>query len=288
MLFPKEAALKMTLRLSKKAAWMNNLSRHPLNRFAVTRTIHNFSHSSTNNFRIISYQAKLLCRFKAYHFATKPTPIGSHTEESSFDVPPATYPMASTAPTSEDVKYLKTIASDSIAELNSILRHGDFSALSSLMLSHGCKCYWRDHLGLTDTKFLTLAGVDDIATFLKTNKYSIRCIALDNKQKLGVGSVDPMGKIKSIQAFITFENTIGTGRGVITWVRDTYENDDWRIFTIFTSLHGLKHFPGVTGETRPLFAVPEDADSKMTWKEYRKRKHNFEDEDPAVLIVGKI
>jgi hypothetical protein len=259
----------MALRLSKKAVWMNNLSRHPLNRFAVTRTIHNFSHSSTNNFRIISYQAISLCRFKAYRFATKPAPTGSHSEESSFDVPPATYPTASTAPTS-------------------ILRHGDFSALSSLMLSHGCKCYWRDHLGLTDTKFLTLAGIEDIATFLKTNKCSIRRIALDNKQKLEVGSVDPMGKIKSIRAFITFENTIGRGRGVITWVRDTYENDGWRIFTIFTSLDGLKNFPWVTGETRPLFAVPEDVDSKMTWKEYRKRKHNFENEDPAVLIVGKI
>jgi hypothetical protein len=278
----------MTLRLSKKALWMNNLSRHPLNRFAVTRTIHNFPHSSANNPRSISYQAKSLCRSKAYLFAKKPAPIGSRSEESSFDVPPATYPMASTAPASEDIKYLKTIASDSIAKLNSILRHGDFSTLSSLMLSHGCKCYWRDHLGLTDTKFLTLAGVEDIATFLKTNKCSIRCIALDDKQKLGVGSVDPGGKIKSIRAFITFENTIGRGRGVVTWVRDTYENDDWRIFTIFTSLHGLKNFPWVTGETRPLFAVPEDVDSKMTWKEYRKRKQNFENEDPAVLIVGKI
>jgi hypothetical protein len=206
--------------------------------------------------------------------------------ETSVNIPLASYPRASSAPAPKSPEAIRNIASQSISQLNAVLESKNYAALSSLMLSSGC--YWRDHLALESTKFSVLIGVGQILDFISRNggQCRIRKFALENGKEVVVGGIDPMKTIKSIRALITFETAEAMGRGVINWVQDVENGDQWKVFTIYTAVQDLKNFPFMNGDERRLFADPHDIYKTTNWKEYRDDKLSFKDEDPAVLIVG--
>jgi hypothetical protein len=205
-------------------------------------------------------------------------------KESSFELPAASYPLPSAAPLPQSDAELDGIARSCIDSLNSMLDIKDYSQLISLMASTS---YWRDHLCLSNTKFSTLSGAKEIISFIKKpgKQCNIKSFALGDK-KPGIANVDPIGKIKCILVHITLQNKIGNGRGIMRLIQDVENGDEWRIYTMFTTLRDLTDTPFLTGSKRPFHAAPEAA-GNLSWGEYHERKKNFIDQEPAVLVVGE-
>lgn len=217
-----------------------------------------------------------------------PSPIEPALKDSSFNVPTASYPKASTVPIPALPEEILKIATHGIDDLNRVLESQNYSTLYSLLLSSGG--YWRDHLGLSSKKFTTLSGAREIVNYIEASgeKCNILKFALEGNKGPVLGKLDIAGTIASIQVYVIFETQIATGRGLITWIQDVDDGDRWKIFTIFTTLDELKGFPFATGETRPLYANPHDVNDTKNWKDYREEELEFKDAEPAVLIVGMI
>jgi hypothetical protein len=216
----------------------------------------------------------------------RPFPVEPALRDSSFNIPTSSYPSPSTAPVPERPEDLRRIAAHGIDDLNRVLTSRNYSTLYSLLLSSGS--YWRDHLGLSNTKFSTLTGAKEIVNFIEENgqRCAIQKFALEENKEPILGNINPAGTVPSIQAFITCETEIAKGRGLVTWVQDVEDGDRWKIFTIFTTLETLKQFPFKTGNERPLYASSNAVDDIKNWKDYRSENLDFKDAEPAVLIVG--
>ncbi|KAH8796100.1 hypothetical protein F5882DRAFT_320678 [Hyaloscypha sp. PMI_1271] len=204
-------------------------------------------------------------------------------KESSFELPAASYPSPSAAPLPQSDDELQGIARSCIDSLNSMLNTKGYSQLISLMASTS---YWRDHLCLSNTKFSTLFGAEEVISFIQKRgkQCNIKSFALGDK-KPEIVNVDPIGKVKCILVYIKFQNKIGNGRGILRLIQDVENGDEWRIYTMFTTLRDLTDTPFLTGSKRPFHAVPEAA-GNLSWGEYHERKKHFIDQEPAVLIVG--
>jgi hypothetical protein len=189
--------------------------------------------------------------------------VEPHLSESSYDVPIASYPQAGTASLPTSSTEIHEIASKYIQNLNSMLAQKNYSLLSSLMTSTS---YWRDHLCLSPTKFSTLHGPKEVLALLHPTS-NITSFSLDPTKVPEITNLDPNGKIKCLQGFIVFETKTGSGRGVVRLLQDVENGDEWRIYTMFTTLADLKETPFLTGETRPFHAVPDEVPGTMNWKE---------------------
>jgi hypothetical protein len=205
-------------------------------------------------------------------------------KESSFDLPAASYPTPSAALLPQSADELQAIAAKCINGLNSMLESKDYSQLHSLVASTS---YWRDHLGLSNTNLSTLHGAKQIVSFIRETgeECNIKSFSLGDK-KPEIANIDPVGKVKCLLVHITFQNKIGEGRGVMRLLQDAENGDEWRIYTMFTTLRDLTDSPFLTGIKRPFHAVPDSA-GDMSWGQYSEQKKNFMGTEPAVLIVGK-
>jgi hypothetical protein len=207
-------------------------------------------------------------------------------QESSYNVPPAAYPKASKAPIPSSAVEIKKIVERSVDGLNYILEKQNYEGLSDLM----ALTYWRDHLGLLNTGMTTLYGPAEVISFIQQNggKCNIKRFALEAGKEATIANLDPKGTVKCLQAYITFETEDGNGRGVMRLVQDVEIGDEWRIYTVFTTLNELKAHPWMTGYTRPYHAMsPEIFPEGMNWKEAREEQRDFKHDEPTVLIVGK-
>ncbi len=206
-----------------------------------------------------------------------------HLKETTFDVPLASYPKPSSLPLPSSLEEIKEIVGKSIHELNSILQSREYSCLATIFASTS---YWRDHLGLSKTKFSTLNGPEEIIALIKTDGKECNITSLKVSGTPEVASIDPKGTVKCLMSFITFETQAGSGRGIVRLIRDVENADEWRIYVIFTTLSDLKATPFLTGQERPENAKPDDAPENENWLEWWQRKREFLDEEPTVVIVG--
>jgi hypothetical protein len=122
-------------------------------------------------------------------------------KQTSFDLPAAPYPTPSTAPLPQTEDELIIIAQKCVNLLNSMLETKDYSLILSMMASTS---YWRDHLGLSNTKFSTLFGAREIIDFIQETgkECNIRSFALELK-KPEIANVDPAGSVKCLMVHIT-------------------------------------------------------------------------------------
>jgi hypothetical protein len=213
--------------------------------------------------------------------------IEPHLTETSFNIPTAVYPKISTALFPESVVVIRDIVTKKLKNLNTVLETRDFEQLRGLL---GSSSYWRDHLGISATKYSTLVGPDEIIGFIQNSgdECTIANFEIESKKEPQASSVDPRGTIKCLQSYITFETASGRGRGLVKLLQDVESNDEWRIFAMFTTLYELKDFPPANEYTRRFHSKPDGVPEAMNWKEYRDEQREFQNEEPAVLIVGKI
>ncbi|XMA16827.1 hypothetical protein WAI453_009618 [Rhynchosporium graminicola] len=221
-----------------------------------------------------------------------------HLKESSFDVPCAPYPQISTILLPTSVSEIRDIVDKSIEKLNTALQAESYGDLHELMAKTS---YWRDHLGLSNTKFSTLNGAGEVISLIQAesksssrrNQYSQNGVNGTSKNGCNITSItitgtpeltslDPNGKVTCILAKLAFTTQHGSGVGNARWIPDVESGDEWRIYTLFTTLTDLSATPFLTGLTRPETCMP----AGRNFLDWRAEQKEFLHEDPAVIIVG--
>jgi NAD(P)-binding Rossmann-like domain len=136
--------------------------------------------------------------------------------------------------------------------------------------------YWRDILSLT-WDFRTFIRVPRIRQFLQDRLENVHLKSLN----LNVDTIalqKPYPDITWIMAMFRFETDVGLGMGIFRLIPTA--GGEWKTHCMFTNLEDLKHFPEKIGGLRN----PEP--SHCDWEKNRQREIEFEDTNPAVLIVG--
>ena len=205
-------------------------------------------------------------------------PHDGRMEPGSVNIPPAEFPSAP-LPDSVDPSQ---VAKDLVKTFNERLSLGEYGAVADLFSENG---YWRDHLGLS-WDLRTLKGHNKISDFLVTNGGKLQSISLDDSTPCRVPSIsqlDAHGKSKCLLFFLKVDTEVGTGRGI---ARVIHDNGGWKIIALYTALTELKGFEEPVGHRRPLGASHGGSRSYKNWLEQRTSDANFEESEPAVLIIG--
>jgi len=193
----------------------------------------------------------------------------------------AEYPEASRAPMPTNKETRHQIVETKLHDLNAMLASESYEDLSSIFTASP---YWRDHLGIDQTRLTTLSGLSKIAAYLKSRSSSrLANIAIEKSREVQVTSIDPAGTINCLQSFVTFDTIAGAGRGVVKLIQDAENRNEWRIFSLFTTLTETK-----LEKKERIHCVPEGWGKGINYQEYREEKREFTKEEPQVLIVGKL
>lgn len=186
-------------------------------------------------------------------------------------------------PTSLDAK---AVASAWFKQFAKHVEAGDAPGTSALFLEDS---FWRDHLALT-WEFRTFHGSERIVHFLADVLASADTKMTNLKiEEDHVELQTPYPDLAWIEAFFTFETSVGLGSGVVRIVPVGVSGDsdravrEWKAHTVYTSLEALKNHPERLGALRSF-----EKHQGGTWSERRRRELNFEDPDvtPAVVVVG--
>lgn len=167
----------------------------------------------------------------------------------------------------------KSIANEWFKTFAAAVEKKDASAVSDLLLEDA---FWRDMLALT-WEFRTFQSQQEITKFLSAtlveSGFSKLALRLDSVALQQFGP-----DLAWIQGIFDFETKVGVGLGIFRLVPTSV--GQWKAHGLYTNLEGLKGFPERTGPLRD--PVPNHG----MWPEKRRREINFEDVEPAVLIIG--
>lgn len=198
----------------------------------------------------------------------------------SVDLPIASWP----ATTKDESVDALSVASKIVDTFNNLLTKSDHKAIASLFLENG---YWRDHLGLT-WDFHTLKGREKITSFLDKGHH-LANIEIDqqfSEKKVGAEFADfrADGSVSGIRVYLRINSKHGSGRGLAQLVQT---GDEWKIWTLYTSVQGLNDHPEPFGSLRANGATHGLHIGRKNWLERRQAEINFESSDPDVLIIGR-
>lgn len=205
-------------------------------------------------------------------------PPDDRVEVGSVNILPAKFPST---PLPESANP-HNVADDLFRTINEQLSRKDYSGIASLFSEDG---YWRDHLCLS-WDFRTLKGPNNISDYLTSNGGKLESISLDKSapcREPCISQLDAFGKSKCVAFFIKVTTDISSGQGV---VRLIYENHDWKIIAFYTALRDLKGFEEPLGVRRPVGASHGGDRNMKNWFEQRLSDANFDESEPAVLIIG--
>jgi hypothetical protein len=206
-------------------------------------------------------------------------PAYSHVEPGSVNIPIADL---SAVPTSKPDD-ARSVASEWVAAFNDAIQNRKYANLLDLFLEES---YWRDHLALA-WDFQTLKGPKKIIEFLKHSKNGnrLKSVAIDDSSPFRAPHVAGFGgKSQGVETFLTVETDVGSGLGLAKLVED---RGKWKAFTLFTSMRELKGHEEATFGRRPQGVDHGGKPGRKNWQERRVADSNFENSDPAVLIVGE-
>lgn len=208
-----------------------------------------------------------------------PLPSRDRVEPGSFLLPPAKFPRTcSTTSVNPD-----KIASGIIVQLNNILSTKSYYDISILFLDSG---YWRDHLCLS-WDFRTLKGKEQISNFFSKG-CRILSVEVDRSSTFRaphVGPIDGFGDIMGVEFFTKVTTEVGRGEGV---VRLAEIDGTWKISTFFSSLVELNGHEEAVNHNRPTGVQHGELKGRKNWLERRTADINFENKNPAVIIVGTV
>ena len=164
------------------------------------------------------------------------------------------------------------VANKWFQEFAPLVEHADVTGILDLLTEDS---FWRDALVLT-WNLRTFDGPTKIKRFLVDRLKAAKITNL----KLGHPSfVDNSPVNVWIQSAFTFDvGDYGLGTGVLRLVPTS--TGEWKGYTIYTSLSGLKDHPEQLGEHR------NQLPNHGKWLEQRQREVEFIDEEPHVLVVG--
>ena len=213
-----------------------------------------------------------------------PPPQGdsvNRVEPGSVNLPIADFQSLSVSAPEDDVNLVEVATQWTEAFNKAISVGGDYDGLKDLFLHES---YWRDHLALS-WSFRTFKGPEKMAEFLK-ERCRLKSVAVDRSSEFRspkVSGFDGEGRIKGVQTYLTVENDLGSGLGLVRLVK---ENGKWKAFTMFTSMRQLQGHEEATFSRRPQGVDHGGQPGRKNWAERRAADLNFEAGEPAVLILG--
>ncbi|KAJ5724712.1 hypothetical protein N7493_006440 [Penicillium malachiteum] len=198
-------------------------------------------------------------------------------EPGSTDIPLGILPKTSTL-TPEDPD---GIVSALITKLNEGIAKKDNAAVAAVFIENS---YWRDHLCLS-WAFRTLKGSESLSKFAVESPSSVK-LEIDRSSPMKaphVGPIDAFGEVNGLESFVKVTASFGTGTGV---VRIAQQGDEWKLFTVFTTLLEITNHEEVINERRPAGVQHGAYQGRQNWQDRRNEDINQEGKDPAVVIVG--
>ncbi len=146
-------------------------------------------------------------------------------------------------------------------------------------------CYWRDVLALT-WSLETLHGPHSVSNRIWTQNRtaSVTALELDNSAP-PPEVVDRVGR-ECIEAYFSFETSVGRGRGIVRLVANETAPRNWRAWTMLTSLEELKGHEAAIGGNRPIGQSYSRDFQGPNWLDKRLASKAYVDRDPTVLVVG--
>lgn len=209
-------------------------------------------------------------------------PASDVIEPGSHHLTPFSFPQPSKSTPSN----VADIVATWISSYNKAAQSGD-SDVSELFLT---TAHWRDLLCLT-WDFRNLQGLEKIASVLKTQRsgWRIHSIKIDDSNDLrkpSISAFDAEGAVKGIQSFLAVETDVGRGRGIVRLLPDDKDHGKWKVFSLFTTLEELAGFEESVKERRPSGVQHGAQYDRKNWKEMRSAQEEYENSEPAVLIIG--
>lgn len=169
---------------------------------------------------------------------------------------------------------------------------------SRLFGNHGT---WRDHLGVTFDlhSFIGLENLsNDLQPLLskaKLSNFQLDKLA-DYRYTSGYGKVlmhEPKSgrpPVEWVQVYYTFENKLGSGKGIARLAAvydEKLQISTLKAFTFYTGLEDYKEYPEAIFGNRPEGVNHGQHVGRESWVERRAKESTFtEDHQPTVLIVG--
>ncbi len=116
-----------------------------------------------------------------------------------------------------------------------------------------------------------------------------------NNEKLGLSNfrLDPTKTVVSMTpapalgecvfAYILFDTKLGRGKGLVNLRAADDNGQEWKAYTLYTSLQELKGHEERIGGKRP---TGFEKGGQGTWLDYRSKLENMDGIDPTVLVIG--
>jgi putative flavoprotein involved in K+ transport len=172
---------------------------------------------------------------------------------------------------------LITIANHWLGRFEAALQAGDEAALKRLFIDDS---HWRDVLALT-WRIQTVSGADRLAKELleKFRKAGANGFRTDPERTPPRHAV--RAGEKCVEAIFRFETAHGIGSGLVR-----FRGNEEKAWTLLTALEDLKGHEEHIGKRRPDGQAYSRDFRGPNWLDLRRQSSEYEDRDPAVLVVG--
>lgn len=177
------------------------------------------------------------------------------------------------------------LATDRIAEawlgdFNVALDQRDSNAIRGLFAVDG---WWRDLLALT-WDLRTLHGADAIGLAVDEHLDRSKLSGLRLQSGKSPQLTEGEDETETVEIWIEFETAVADGHGIARLQQD--DEGTWRAWTLLTAMRELRGHEPAIGDRRPTGLEEVEGPGEENWLDARRRKHEFADGDPRVLIVG--
>ena len=184
------------------------------------------------------------------------------TKEDTHELPQLAEPLP-------DDLNVAEVARDWLSRFASLIQAGETAQVVNLLVDDS---FWRDVLAIT-WDFRTFRGHVGIKKLLDDRLHIANLSTFDLKDAT---LVNLSSDIAWIQGIFTFEvGDFGLGSGVFRLI--PAPDGQWKAYTVYTGLTGLKDYPDTLRNPLP---------NHGKWLEDREREVEFADSEPYVVVVG--
>lgn len=164
-----------------------------------------------------------------------------------------------------------------------VLSSGQTADLSSVIHE---QAWWRDHLALS-WDLRTLNSLQNIVDFLESRSavFELGELKLVDSGQFQPDLVTPLDDLTWLESMFHFKTKNGSGKGMLRLV---HCQGTWKAHMLYTALQSIRGVTELARDHRPhggnnswLGGV-----GAGNWQERRDKQKNFEDEEPAVLLIG--
>ncbi|KAI1441070.1 FAD/NAD(P)-binding domain-containing protein [Annulohypoxylon stygium] len=207
-------------------------------------------------------------------------PSSQRVVPGSVDIPIASWPVT----TKDETVDVLAVSSQVIDSFNNSLAARDYKALANLFVEENS--YWRDHLGMT-WDLRSAKGRSKIISLLEEGHY-LKSIGTDREYPVKNSGPEQIafrgdGTVCGIQFYVRTTSEHGIGPGLARLIK---VNDEWKIWTLFTSMQELNVHPEPVGHLRPVGVRHGAQADRKNWLDRRQEEVDFVNGDPEVLVIG--